>query len=173
MVDLNFGITFEYPWIIILIDLINGAATEEEAAEAYDIAAIKFRGVNAVTNFELNRYNVEAIAKTTLPIGASKRPKLSPETESKPSFGDNLEQHSISNSNSGSNINFNATRPVSANSYEVPFDSTTLLYHHNLLQLHSRNAATSVASDSMSTVVTSEQVPPEPAEFFLWPHYPC
>jgi AP2-like factor, ANT lineage len=42
---------------------------EEEAAEAYDIAAIKFRGLNAVTNFETSRYNVESIISRNLPIG--------------------------------------------------------------------------------------------------------
>ncbi|KQK21962.1 hypothetical protein BRADI_1g64240v3 [Brachypodium distachyon] len=50
-------------------DLYLGTfATQEEAAEAYDIAALKFRGENAVTNFESSRYNLEAIARMDLPI---------------------------------------------------------------------------------------------------------
>ncbi|XP_044358826.1 AP2-like ethylene-responsive transcription factor BBM2 [Triticum aestivum] len=59
-------------------DLYLGTfSTQEEAAEAYDIAAIKFRGLNAVTNFDMTRYDVKSILDSTaLPIGsAAKRLK--------------------------------------------------------------------------------------------------
>ncbi|GFZ06745.1 AINTEGUMENTA-like 5 [Actinidia rufa] len=52
-------------------DLYLGTfSTQEEAAEAYDIAAIKFRGQNAVTNFDMSRYDVKSIASSNLPIGS-------------------------------------------------------------------------------------------------------
>ncbi|XP_076934121.1 AP2-like ethylene-responsive transcription factor ANT [Bidens hawaiensis] len=52
-------------------DLYLGTfSTQEEAAEAYDVAAIKFRGVNAVTNFDISRYDVQKIiASNTLLAG--------------------------------------------------------------------------------------------------------
>ncbi|KAM0890117.1 hypothetical protein ACQ4PT_027247 [Festuca glaucescens] len=51
-------------------DLYLGTfSTQEEAAEAYDIAAIKFRGLNAVTNFDMSRYDVESILSSDLPVG--------------------------------------------------------------------------------------------------------
>ncbi|RZR95461.1 hypothetical protein BHM03_00024313 [Ensete ventricosum] len=44
-----------------------GQRTSQYRAEAYDIAAIKFRGSNAVTNFDMSRYDVEKImASSTL-----------------------------------------------------------------------------------------------------------
>nr|XP_043607351.1 AP2-like ethylene-responsive transcription factor ANT [Erigeron canadensis] len=66
-------------------DLYLGTfSTQEEAAEAYDVAAIKFRGVNAVTNFDISRYNVEKIiASNTLLAGelARRTKVIDPTTE--------------------------------------------------------------------------------------------
>ncbi|CAL9087404.1 unnamed protein product [Musa acuminata var. zebrina] len=66
-------------------DLYLGTfSTQEEAAEAYDIAAIKFRGLNAVTNFDMSRYDINSIVNNDLPIGGlSGRPSKA--SESSPS----------------------------------------------------------------------------------------
>ncbi|KAL8472241.1 hypothetical protein ACS0TY_029452 [Phlomoides rotata] len=149
-------------------DLYLGTfATEEEAAEAYDIAAIKFRGVNAVTNFEMSRYDIETIANSPLPIGGTaKRLKLSLEgAEEKQPVGTIIQAPCASNSSSSS-ISFSAIQPASTIPYGVPFDNSTPYYHHNLFfNQYSGNQGLSASSvSSIGTPMTSA------GEYFVWPH---
>ncbi|KAL5556569.1 hypothetical protein UlMin_038805 [Ulmus minor] len=149
-------------------DLYLGTfATEEEAAEAYDIAAIKFRGLNAVTNFEMNRYDVETIAKSSLPVGGTaKRLKLSLEAEEKPSVN-----HDQQIQCSSSNINFSALQPNATFPSGIQYDAATAaLYHHNIFHhlppnYHSSSAGGSAPVNSAPMLGMSQ-----PTEFFIWPN---
>ncbi|CAM0884149.1 unnamed protein product [Alopecurus aequalis] len=76
-------------------DLYLGTfSTQEEAAEAYDIAAIKFRGLNAVTNFDMTRYDVKSILDSSaLPIGSAAKRLKDAETAAATSAASLAQQH--------------------------------------------------------------------------------
>ncbi|KAG7972529.1 hypothetical protein I3843_07G189200 [Carya illinoinensis] len=100
-------------------DLYLGTfSTQEEAAEAYDIAAIKFRGLNAVTNFDMSRYDVKSIANSNLPIGGGKS-KTSSESvsDSKSIDGSRSDDRDLS---SASSVAFASQPSTSALSFAIP-----------------------------------------------------
>ncbi|KAG4921454.1 hypothetical protein JHK82_050423 [Glycine max] len=150
-------------------DLYLGTfSTEEEAAEAYDIAAIKFRGASAVTNFEMRRYDVDAILNNSLPVGGiAKRFKVSPETENK-ALVSTIQPPQ--NTNASSSINFSTIQPVSS----IPYDSAITCYPHNLFHhFNPTNGESSTAefAATMTDAIALATLPPLAVPgFFVWPH---
>ncbi|KAI5348705.1 hypothetical protein L3X38_001592 [Prunus dulcis] len=153
-------------------DLYLGTfSTQEEAAEAYDIAAIKFRGLNAVTNFDMGRYDVKSIANSNLPIGGmSGKSKNSSDSDSKSIEGNrSADDRDLS---SASSVTFASQQPSSSTlSFAIPIKqdpstdywSNIFGYHHNAKNPSPVSVAPSPLFQSCTTNVpygnNSSQIP--------------
>lgn len=102
-----------------LINLYWTLGTQEEAAEAYDIAAIKFRGLNAVTNFDMSRYDVKSIANSNLPIGGMSGKSKNSSDQSLSADSKSLDDRDLS---SASSVTF------ASSSHHQPSNSSTLSF---------------------------------------------
>jgi len=134
--------------------------TQEEAAEAYDIAAIKFRGLNAVTNFDMSRYDVKSIANSTLPIGG-----LSSKNKNSGDSASESKSHEASRSDerdpsSASSVTFGSQQQASSStlSFAIPIkqdpsDYWSILGYHNPTALDNSGVrnTTSVTTTSFAS----------------------
>lgn len=110
--------------------------TQEEAAEAYDIAAIKFRGLNAVTNFDMSRYDVKSIANCSLPIGglSNKNNKNSTDCVSETKINEPIQSDEIDHPSS--------TSSATTLSFALPIkQDPSTDYWSNILGFHNNPSA--------------------------------
>ncbi|XWS73244.1 hypothetical protein CRYUN_Cryun02cG0111100 [Craigia yunnanensis] len=127
-------------------DLYLGTfSTQEEAAEAYDIAAIKFRGLNAVTNFDMSRYDVKSIANSNLPIGGlSNKSKNCSDSASDSKSTDDDRDHS----SASSTMTF-ASLPAASStlSFAIPIKQDPSDYWSNIFRYNNCTASLSSAKN--------------------------
>ncbi|KAK7265253.1 hypothetical protein RJT34_32871 [Clitoria ternatea] len=142
-------------------DLYLGTfSTQEEAAEAYDIAAIKFRGLNAVTNFDMSRYDVKSIANSTLPIGGlSSKNKNSNDSISESKSHIDGSRSDERDPSSASPVTFASQPPPSTTlNFAIPIKQdpsdywSIFGYHNNPPLNNNRNTTTSTSFPSSNNV---------------------
>lgn len=139
-----------YNGFVSLYKILIG--TQEEAAEAYDIAAIKFRGLNAVTNFDMSRYDVKSIANSNLPIGGvAGKSKNSSETasDSKSIDGSKSDDRDIS---SASSLAFASHPATSTVSFGLPIKQDPSDYWSNIFGY--QNSSTTINNSKNLNITT-------------------
>ncbi|KAJ8767492.1 hypothetical protein K2173_017536 [Erythroxylum novogranatense] len=142
-------------------DLYLGTfSTQEEAAEAYDIAAIKFRGLNAVTNFDISRYDVKSIANSNLPVGGvSGKSKNSLESASDSKSFDASRSDDLSSASSVTFAN-NSQPAASTLSFAIPIKQDTSDYWSNIFGFQTMSTTTTSSPTLNSTKNTNVTVAP-------------
>lgn len=118
-----------------------------------------------MTNFEMSRYDVEAIANSTLPIGgAAKRLRLTLETNQKPPALAHLDhhhqQHQCLQANESTNLNYGEFQQQTA-TFEA--DPVYGLSNFHRLQTNMGISCSSIPSFRV----------PQASEFFSWPNQNC
>ncbi|XP_052198447.1 AP2-like ethylene-responsive transcription factor AIL5 [Diospyros lotus] len=119
-------------------DLYLGTfSTQEEAAEAYDIAAIKFRGLNAVTNFDMSRYDVKSIINSNLPIGGiTGKSKASSDSASDNKSIDGGGRTDDRDLSSASSLTFASQPATSTLSFALPIKQVDAADYWSILGFH-------------------------------------
>ncbi|XP_038878694.1 AP2-like ethylene-responsive transcription factor AIL5 [Benincasa hispida] len=141
-------------------DLYLGTfSTQEEAAEAYDIAAIKFRGLNAVTNFDISRYDVKSIASSNLPIGGMSGTKSKTTSDSAPSDGGSrsTEERDVHHSPASSTVQPN-NNSSSTLSFTMPIKQDPSDQYWSILGYNN-------PSSYNTSLVKPDDVPPSSSRF--------
>ncbi|KAI5418527.1 hypothetical protein KIW84_042960 [Lathyrus oleraceus] len=137
--------------------------TEEEAAEAYDIATLKYKGANAITNFDSSRYDMESISKNPIPIDrASKRLKPSQQSAKKASTSRTDQSHCT---NVNSSINFQPIASTPYNSATPYFPCSPFHHFHPPTNAETGIVESSETTTSAGAILTTM---PTAAESFLW-----
>ncbi|KAK4783587.1 hypothetical protein SAY86_007961 [Trapa natans] len=139
-------------------DLYLGTfGTQEEAAEAYDIAAIKFRGLNAVTNFGMSRYDVKSIMNSDLPIGGISRKSKNGASDTTSDSRSGSRSDDLQDPSSASSLTFNTQHPSSTLSFAIPIikpDAGVESCWSNLFATQTNNQMLSLNSSKDSAPLT-------------------